>query len=121
MASDTHAVQHDSNDKHHGIGHVVPASVLINVFTALIVLTVITVIASYMPFGALETWVALGIATVKAGLVAAYFMHLRYDNPLNAVLFVFGLLFVALFVGLILMDVEQYNSDLIDISASVPQ
>ncbi len=120
MATDTHAMQHDSHDEHHGVAHVVPVSVLINVFTALIVLTVITVIASYMPFGALETWVALGIATIKAALVAAYFMHLRYDNPLNAVLFVFGLLFVALFVGLILMDVEQYTPDLIDISTQTP-
>jgi len=68
----------------------------------------------------METWVALGIATIKASLVAAYFMHLRYDNPLNAVLFIFGLLFVALFVGLTLMDVEQYTPDLINISAPTP-
>jgi cytochrome c oxidase subunit IV len=41
-------------------------------------------------------------------------MHLRYDNPLNAVLFIFCLLFVALFVGFVLMDAEQYRSDLIE-------
>jgi cytochrome c oxidase subunit 4 len=105
-----------AEDAHHGLAHVMPAGVLLNVFAALIVLTVVTVAASYMPFGSLETWVALGIATIKASLVGAYFMHLRYDNPLNAVLFIFGLLFVALFVGIILMDIEQYNPDLIPLS-----
>ncbi len=40
-------------------------------------------------------------------------MHLRYDNPLNAVLFAFGLLFVALFVGFVLLDTQQYQPDLI--------
>jgi cytochrome c oxidase subunit IV len=78
------------------------------------VLTVVTVAASYLPLGDLEIWVAMSIATVKAALVAAYFMHLRYDNPLNAVMFIFGLLFVALFVGFVLMDAEEYRSDLID-------
>jgi len=115
MTTETHATHHESAGEHHGMGHVIPVPVLIAVFLALIVLTIITVVASYLPFGELETWVAMGIATVKAGLVAAYFMHLRYDNPLNAVLFVFGLVFVGLFVGFILMDAEQYNPDLIEI------
>lgn len=114
MTTDTQTTQHGSHDDHHGNGHAVPAPVLIAVFLALIVLTVITVVASYLPLGDLEIWVAMGIATVKAALVAAYFMHLRYDNPLNAVLFVFCLLFVALFVSFVLMDADQYRSDLIE-------
>jgi cytochrome c oxidase subunit 4 len=40
-------------------------------------------------------------------------MHLRYDNPMNAVLFAFGLLFVALFLGFTMMDSAQYQPDLI--------
>jgi cytochrome c oxidase subunit IV len=114
MTTDTQATHHGSPDGHHAIGHAIPAPVLIAVFLALIALTVITVVASYLPLGDFEIWVALGIATVKAALVAAYFMHLRYDNPLNAVLFIFCLLFVALFVGFVLMDAEQYRSDLIE-------
>jgi cytochrome c oxidase subunit IV len=117
MTTDTHAMQHPSEGPHHGPGHVIPVSVLVSVFLALIVLTVVTVAASYLPLGDLEIWVAMGIATVKAALVAAYFMHLRYDNPLNAVLFVIGLLFVGLFVGFVLMDAEQYRSDLIEMPA----
>jgi cytochrome c oxidase subunit IV len=114
MTTDSHASHHPSPGEDHGIGHVIPASVLIGVFLALVALTVVTVAASYLPLGDLEIWIAMSIATVKAALVAAYFMHLRYDNPLNAVMFIFGLLFVALFVGFVLMDAAQYRSDLID-------
>ena len=113
MTTDTQATHHGPQNEHHDMGHAIPAPVLIAVFLALIVLTVITVVASYLPLGEFEIWVAMGIATVKASLVAAYFMHLRYDNPLNAILFIFCLLFVALFIGFVLMDADQYRSDLI--------
>ena len=44
---------------------------------ALMVLTVVTVLASFLPVGiALGVVVALIIATVKGSLVASYFMHL---------------------------------------------
>jgi cytochrome c oxidase subunit 4 len=97
----------------HGLAHIMPVRVLVGIFVALVLLTVLTVAATYFPTGSFEIWISLGIATVKASLVAAYFMHLRYDNPLNAVLFVFGLMFIALFLGLTLMDTHQYQGDLI--------
>lgn len=97
----------------HGLAHVMPVRILVGVFLALVLLTVLTVAATFFPTGSLEIWISLGIATVKASLVAAYFMHLRYDNPLHAVLFAFGLLFVALFVGFTLLDTHQYQPDLI--------
>ena len=108
MATAEHAA-----DEHHGTAHVMPVKVLVGVFLALIALTVLTVAATLVPTGAFEIWISLGIATVKASLVAAYFMHLRYDNPVNALIFVFGLFFVALFLGFVLMDSHQYQSDLI--------
>ena len=105
---------HDSHDDAHGDApHAVPPRVLITVFVALVALTILTVFATLYPTGNFEIWISLGIATVKASLVAAYFMHLRYDNPLNALIFIFALFFVALFVGLCLMDTHQYQSDLI--------
>jgi len=108
-------LQHVADDEHeeHGLAHVMPVRILVGVFLALVLLTVLTVVATFFPTGSLEIWISLGIATVKASLVAAYFMHLRYDNPLNAVLFAFGLLFVALFVGFLLLDTQQYQPDLI--------
>jgi cytochrome c oxidase subunit 4 len=107
-AADTPAAEAE-----HGLAHVMPVTTLLAVFAALIMLTILTVAATLVPTGAFEIWISLGIATVKAGLVAAYFMHLRYDNPVNALIFVFGLFFVALFLGFTLMDTHQYQPDLI--------
>ena len=58
--------------------------VYLTVFGALAVLTVLTVAASYMNVSATEAiFLALTIATVKASLVAGYFMHLLpRDKPL---------------------------------------
>jgi cytochrome c oxidase subunit IV len=97
----------------HGLAHVMPVRVLVIIFLTLVLLTVVTVAATFFPTGSFEIWISLGIATFKASLVAAYFMHLRYDNPMNAVIFAFGLLFVALFLGFTMMDTHQYQSDLI--------
>lgn len=108
-------LSHAVDDQHqaHALAHVIPVRILVGVFLVLVLLTLVTVAATFFPTGSLEIWISLGIATVKASLVAAYFMHLRYDNPLYAVLFAFGLLFVALFIGFALLDTHQYQPDLI--------
>ncbi len=74
------------------------------VLAALLVLTVITVQASYFDFGAWNIVVALLIASAKGSLVALYFMHLRHDK-FNAVIFVGGLLFLAIFLIWTLFDI----------------
>lgn len=38
-------------------------------------------------------------------------MHLRYDNPFYAVVFVTALMFLALFLSLTLLDTLQYRPD----------
>jgi cytochrome c oxidase subunit 4 len=107
-----HSVDDHANP-HGGTPHALPARTLIGVFLALVGLTVVTVVATWFPTGSFEIWISLGIATIKASLVAAYFMHLRYDNPLHAVIFIFGLFFVALFLGFLLLDSHQYQPNLI--------
>ena len=52
------------------------------VWGALIVLTVVTVSVSYVSLGLMNVVVALLIASVKASLVALFFMHLRYESRL---------------------------------------
>jgi cytochrome c oxidase subunit 4 len=54
----------------------------------------------------------MGIASVKALLVALYFMHLRYDHPFHAFIFAVGLAFVTIFVGLTLLDTLQYQPEI---------
>jgi cytochrome c oxidase subunit 4 len=100
------------HDHAGGHPHVMPLSVMLITFFSLIGLTVVTVTASKLSLGAAEIWVAMGIATVKAVLVAAYFMHLRYDKPFNAFLFLFSLVFAAIFIGLVLADSQAYQPEI---------
>jgi cytochrome c oxidase subunit 4 len=76
------------------------------VLAALLVLTVITVLASYVDFGSFNTVVALIIASIKGSLVALFFMHLRHDK-FNAIIFVGGLLFLAIFLIWTLFDISN--------------
>lgn len=91
--------------------HAVPPSVLLGVFAALLVLTGLTVGVTYVDLGALNIWIALGIAVVKAALVALYFMHLRYDSPFNGIILIVALVFVVLFIGLAILDTRAYQPD----------
>lgn len=93
--------------------HVVPMKVLVAVWLALMALTVITVAATWVDLGSLNLWLAMAIATLKASLVVLYFMHMRYDHPFNAIVFIGTLLFVMLFVGLALIDTREYQPELI--------
>ncbi|MHC4178381.1 MAG: cytochrome C oxidase subunit IV family protein, partial [Planctomycetota bacterium] len=93
------------------LGHVVDFRVLVAVFGALMVLTAITVAVSYFDFGALNLVVAMGVATIKASLVALYFMHLRYDSVLNAIIFLIGVAFLGLFLVITMLDTMQYHGD----------
>ena len=90
------------------IAHIAPVPVLLGIFAVLIALTGVTLAASWFNMGEWSLLIALGIATVKASLVALYFMHLRYDNPFNALIFVTALTFLGIFLSLTLLDTLQY-------------
>ncbi len=112
----SHATHSESPNTAHAeaehVGHVMPLGVLAAVFLTLLVLTFATVAATWVD---LEPWnlaIALAIATVKAALVALYFMHLRYDHPFNALIFVTALVFLAMFLGGALTDSLQYRDDI---------
>ena len=92
--------------------HVLPASVLLGTVAALLALTVATVVASRLDLGAFNIVVALAIATLKATLVAMFFMHLSYEHRFKAVIFVAALFFAVLFVGFVVFDTMQYQPDL---------
>ena len=95
----------------HDGPHIVPKSVLLQVFGGLILLTIITVGVAYVPLGPLGVPVAIGIAVAKASLVVLFFMHLKYDNPVNALTFTIGSIFVIVFVAITLLD-TAFRGDL---------
>ena len=89
--------------------HVLSPRVLLAVFAILVMLTIVTVLAASMDVGSWEIWISIGIATLKATLVAVYFMHLRYDKSFNTVVFVAAIVCLALFLALTLADVDAYQ------------
>ena len=75
----------------------------------LLALTIITVTASRIDFGSstANVIIAMTIATIKATLVALFFMHLKDDKPINGLIFVSTLLFLAVFLGFCLVDADS--------------
>jgi cytochrome c oxidase subunit IV len=92
----------------HNIGHISPIGALIGVFALLIFFTVLTVAVTYVDLGPANIWIALGVAVIKGALVGLYFMHLRYDSPFNGLVLVAAFLFLAVFIGISLMDTGEY-------------
>ena len=84
----------------------------------LLILTAITVGASYIQFGSgsVNVTIALSIATVKAILVALFFMHLLNDKPVNAIIATAGFLFLGVFLMFCLLD---FNSRVVPLQRSV--
>jgi cytochrome c oxidase subunit 4 len=74
------------------------------VLLTLIMLTVTTVLAASFDFGSANVIIALVIATIKASLVAMFFMHLLHDKPINSIILVSGLVFLSIFLMLTLLD-----------------
>ena len=93
----SHAHDLDDGEVH---AHVNSPLFMIAIFAALIVLTIITVAVSYVDLGAANTFVAIAIATLKASLVATFFMHLKGDKPIHSIIFVGAFLFLVIFLGL---------------------
>ena len=84
------------------------------VFASLAVLTVVTVVVGYLelPF-APALIVALLIATVKAGLVAAYFMHLVSEEQIIRWLVWLSLgLLLSMFLILSVYYVDQVGTEI---------
>jgi cytochrome c oxidase subunit IV len=103
------------HDEEHGLSHVTPVRLLVGVFALLMVLTAITVGATFVDLGPrMNLIIAMVIATVKAGLVVTYFMHLRWDRPFNTLIFLGSLLFVSLFISMTLLDKSEYEKDIQD-------
>lgn len=103
---------HGGHDEH--FAHTAPASMLIGVFVALILLTILTVGVTAVDLGANGNLVvAMVIATVKAVLVMGFFMHMFWDSKFNVVAFTSSFLFVILFLAMALADRGEYQ-DTID-------
>lgn len=107
---------------HHHHGHVVvPQRLLLGVLAILLFFTLLTVAAAQAEHWFSHTFdvvipqwvnvaVALSIAAVKTTIVALYFMQLRYDNPMNAMVVVFTLFVLAFFLGFTAIDLTSRDT-----------
>ena len=100
----THSKAHSSHEHSHG-GPAVYTLTLV----ALLILTGMTVGAAYIDLGSGNVVVALVIATIKATLVALFFMHLKWDKPVNGIIAMAGFIFLGIFLMFDLIDTTSRN------------
>jgi cytochrome c oxidase subunit 4 len=91
---------HDAQD----FAHPLPIPLLLAVFAALVGLTILTVSQASFDMGSYDVVIVMVIATIKASLVMAFFMHMAYDKPFNVICFLGSFVFVGLFVIFTLSD-----------------
>ncbi len=104
----------DHHDDLPAFCHPVSTKLLFGVFFGLIALTIITVATSALGSAlgmppAFAFPLAMVIATMKAFLVCAFFMHMWWDKSFNVLAFLSSLLFVTLFIGMTMMDTGEYQ------------
>lgn len=103
---------HSQLNADHDFAHPFPVWGLIAVFFALVFLTIVTVAQASFDLGGWDIILSMIIATIKATLVVLFFMHLAFDKPFNAIIFVASLFFVALFIGGTIADSQTYRDTL---------
>ncbi|MDX1671693.1 MAG: cytochrome C oxidase subunit IV family protein [Balneolaceae bacterium] len=94
--------EHHAEEHHH---HISTDRTLWTVAIALFILTIVTAGVHFLHLP--NPWsiiVAMTIAFFKAGLVALVFMQLWWDRRFNGMLLFFSLVFLALLIGLTLLD-----------------
>ena len=85
-------------------GHVVSIRAYLLIYAALLILLLATVGADLVNLGTGNTVVALLIAALKAVLVAAFFMHLKFSNRLTWVVACAGVFWLSIMITLSLSD-----------------
>ncbi|MCG8648396.1 MAG: cytochrome C oxidase subunit IV family protein [Pirellulales bacterium] len=107
---------HGHSEDGYDFAHPMPIPVLLAVFVALTFLTVVTVAQANFDLGNIDVLVVMLIATIKAGLVAFFFMHLAYDKPFNILVFFGSFVFVGLFIIFTLSDSWMTSPDQIPVT-----
>ncbi len=94
--------------------HITPFKTYIIVYGVLLCFTVLTVVVAPSVTGVernlMNTLLAMGIATVKASLVILWFMHQKYENNFNRIVFGAGFFFLIVLVFFSALDIfSRYN------------
>ncbi len=79
------------------------------VYGALLVLLVLTYLASLFNLGSWGIAIALGIAACKAVLIILYFMHVKVSNQLIWIAAAVGFIWLGIMMGLTMNDYISRN------------
>lgn len=93
-----------SSHGHSSEHHVISFGTHMTVLVVLLILTFITVEASHHDFGTMNIVIAMLIASVKAGIVGLFFMHLKYENPMIWLYVSFPLILLAIMLTGLFID-----------------
>ena len=109
MSTHNDHLAHHAEDVEDGLVHVHvhPASTYYKVFGALVFFTLLTVGVAQVHLGPWNFIVAVLIATIKASLVASFFMHLKDDNRFNVMIFIGSVVFITVFFVYTMNDTEH--------------
>ena len=94
----------DQKEMEEASHHVVSPGIYIIDGSILLVLTGVTVWASYQEWGNFNAVAALAIAVVKAMIVVLFFMHVKYSSKLTKLTVFCGLFTFLALVGMTLAD-----------------
>jgi cytochrome c oxidase subunit IV len=95
---------HDKPEQHEHEHHIVSPMVYLTIVIALLILTAVTVGASYVEMGVFNPIVALAIAAIKMMLVVLFFRHVKYSTKLTKLTVGAGLFTFLVLVGMTLAD-----------------
>lgn len=84
--------------------HIVPVSVYVAVWVALLILTGLTTGVAYVDLGVYNTVVALLIAGVKMMLVVLFFMHVKYITGMPRIVMVAAVFWLAIMMAFTVAD-----------------
>jgi len=86
--------------------HITPYKTYVFIWLILMALTVITVyVAREIDLGSINLFVAMIIASVKATVVALFFMHLKFEDSITWIFALYPLFLLGLLIGLTSIDV----------------
>lgn len=107
-------------DFEEGLGHILNLSVLRNVLLSLLFLTVVTVAVSRFDFGNFNLVFAVIIATIKAAIVATFFMHLKFEGKTIMIYVFYPLIILSILIGGCVVDAmtkEEVHPSSLEIQA----
>jgi cytochrome c oxidase subunit IV len=110
---------HDAAAAHGHHGPKNPVRTYALTLITLLILTIITVVVAQFDLGEANVFAAIAIATVKATVVALFFMHLLHDRPMNSIILCTALVMLGLLLAFGFMDTGT-RQDITPQSAQAP-